>query len=270
MGGPWKAIRKWNFDLYASYCNIGILAASCSMMASGGASSGYTTKWCLFVSGGASVLIVGRLPSAHPVRAGRPQINLCAPPQSVAEYPVIGSDCNNLSAYAEEAARPSLIEARGAIGHHLGPLVGGPQCRISILRKDNVTYLCRLFSQMSHVKFKKRQVPSHYILSPPCRMSLFPMSHVEIKKCPCRPAILGVRGQSPIAAVRWRPRVDQFPQFAPDDLARRLPHRRHCRPPPRVSITSALLLLITCPLQYLWALWLAEGPRGKGWVTRDD
>ena len=37
-----------------------------------------------------------------------------------------------------------------------GPLMGDPQCRMSILRNGNVACLCPLFSPMSHVKFKKR------------------------------------------------------------------------------------------------------------------
>ena len=36
-----------------------------------------------------------------------------------------------------------------------GPLMGGPQCGMSILRNGNVACLCRLFSPMSHVEFKK-------------------------------------------------------------------------------------------------------------------
>ena len=43
-----------------------------------------------------------------------------------------------------------------------GPSMGGPQCRMSILRNSNVACLCRLFFfTMSHVEFKK------------CRMSLY-------------------------------------------------------------------------------------------------
>ena len=36
-----------------------------------------------------------------------------------------------------------------------GPLIGGPQCRMRILRNGNVACHCRLFSPMSHVEFKK-------------------------------------------------------------------------------------------------------------------
>ena len=39
----------------------------------------------------------------------------------------------------------------------MGPLIGGPQCRISILRNDNVACPCRLFYPISHVEFKNRQ-----------------------------------------------------------------------------------------------------------------
>ena len=37
----------------------------------------------------------------------------------------------------------------------VGPLMGGPQCRMSILRNANVACLCRLFMAISHVEFKK-------------------------------------------------------------------------------------------------------------------
>ena len=37
-----------------------------------------------------------------------------------------------------------------------GPLMGGLQCRMSILRNGNVACPCRLFYPMSHVKFKNR------------------------------------------------------------------------------------------------------------------
>ena len=37
-----------------------------------------------------------------------------------------------------------------------GPLMSGPQCRMSILRNGNTTCPCRLFSPMSHVTFKKK------------------------------------------------------------------------------------------------------------------
>ena len=37
----------------------------------------------------------------------------------------------------------------------LGPLMEGPQCRMTILKDGNVACLCRLFSSMSHVEFKK-------------------------------------------------------------------------------------------------------------------
>ena len=39
---------------------------------------------------------------------------------------------------------------------YFGPLMGGPQCHMSILRNGNVAYHCRLFSPMSHFEFKKR------------------------------------------------------------------------------------------------------------------
>ena len=36
----------------------------------------------------------------------------------------------------------------------LGPSMGGPQCRMSILRNGNVACLCHLFSSMPHVDFR--------------------------------------------------------------------------------------------------------------------
>ena len=75
--------------------------------------------------------------------------------------------------------------------------MGGPQCRMSILRNGNVPCICTLFSPMSHVEFKKRLCPMSLHFYPSCRMSLSPMSHVEFKKGPCRP--VGFRGQGPFA-----------------------------------------------------------------------
>ena len=62
-----------------------------------------------------------------------------------------------------------------------GPLMGGPQCRMSILRYDNVACSCRLFSPMSHAESKKRlcTVSLYFDSHVPCRMSLRPMSHVK-------------------------------------------------------------------------------------------
>ena len=83
-----------------------------------------------------------------------------------------------------------------------GPLMGGgggSQCRMSILRNVNVAYLssmsftfpsvtCRIYeTAMSHV--------ANFILVILPSMSLCPMSHVEFKKCSCRP--FGFRGQGP-------------------------------------------------------------------------
>ena len=69
-----------------------------------------------------------------------------------------------------------------------GPLMGGPQCRMSILRNGNVACLCRLFSPMSDVEFKKRLCLMSLHFYPSCRMSLSSMSHVELKKSmsPCQ------------------------------------------------------------------------------------
>ena len=64
----------------------------------------------------------------------------------------------------------------------LGPLIGGPQCCMSILRNGNVACPCRLFSLMSHVKFKKRLCHMSLSFPPSCRMSLSAMSRVEFKK----------------------------------------------------------------------------------------
>ena len=69
----------------------------------------------------------------------------------------------------------------------LGPLMGGPQCHMSLLRNGNVTSLCCLFSTMSHVEIKRGICPMSLHLYPPYHMSLSPMSHVEFKKWPCYP-----------------------------------------------------------------------------------
>ena len=45
----------------------------------------------------------------------------------------------------------------------LGPLMGGPQCCMSILRNGNVACPCRLLYPMSHFEFKNRL----------CHMSLY-------------------------------------------------------------------------------------------------
>ena len=58
----------------------------------------------------------------------------------------------------------------------LGSLMGGPQCRMSILRNGNVACPCHLFSPMSHVEFKKRLC--HYNLESP--------SHVTKPNVTCR------------------------------------------------------------------------------------
>ena len=74
---------------------------------------------------------------------------------------------------------------------HMGPLMGGLQCRMSILRNGNVAFLVAYFPRsqmevaMSHVT----------IIFSPCHMSLSPMSRVEFKKCPCNPVDFG--GQAP-------------------------------------------------------------------------
>ena len=47
---------------------------------------------------------------------------------------------------AANGVRHGLGEGGGG-----GPLMGGPQCRMSILRNGNVACLCRLFSSMSCV-----------------------------------------------------------------------------------------------------------------------
>ena len=66
---------------------------------------------------------------------------------------------------------------------------------MSILRNNNVAFLCGLFSSMSHVEFKKRPCPMSLHFHPSCRMPLSPMSHVKFKKCSCRP--VNFSGQMP-------------------------------------------------------------------------
>ena len=47
-----------------------------------------------------------------------------------------------------------VLEGQGG-GDCLGPLMGGPQCLMSILRNGKGTCWFHLLSQMSYVKFKK-------------------------------------------------------------------------------------------------------------------
>ena len=77
---------------------------------------------------------------------------------------------------------------------------GGPQCRMTILRICNVTWVCRIFSPMSYVKFDKSLclIPLHFHST--CHLSLSPLSHVDFNKCPCRPVVF--RGQGP-GGVTW-------------------------------------------------------------------
>ena len=68
--------------------------------------------------------------------------------------------------------------------------MGGSQCRMSIIRNDNVACFGRLFSSMSHIEFKERICPMSLNIYPLCRMSLSP------KKCPCRPVDFRVKGHT--------------------------------------------------------------------------
>ena len=49
-----------------------------------------------------------------------------------------------------------------------GPLIRGPQCIVSILRKinENVACICRLFPPMSRVELKNGYIPCRYICTP--------------------------------------------------------------------------------------------------------
>ena len=68
-------------------------------------------------------------------------------------------DCRALRSQVKKRHFQSMLPNLWAIWgvpSPLGPLRaggGGPQCGMSILRHGNATCLCRLFSQMSHVKF---------------------------------------------------------------------------------------------------------------------
>ena len=53
---------------------------------------------------------------------------------------------------------PPIIKSptiAAAVGCRVGPLMGGPECSMSILRNRNVACRGRLLSSMSHVEFKK-------------------------------------------------------------------------------------------------------------------
>ena len=77
-----------------------------------------------------------------------------------------------------------------------GPLTRGPDVACRFFKNANVECLCRLFSTMSHVEFKKQPCLMSLSFLTPCRMSLSLMSHVEFKKSPCRPVEL--RGLGPL------------------------------------------------------------------------
>ena len=80
----------------------------------------------------------------------------------------------------------------------LGPLTGGPQCRMSVLRHGNV--LCRYFCKF-HVDFRIAKCDLSNLREGPCHIgNIFLkltgfMSHVDFKKCQCRPA--DFKGQGP-------------------------------------------------------------------------
>ena len=113
----------------------------------------------------------------------------------------MGGFCDHtfLGGYMTPTPKPSFpsvtVESDIPPPPFLGPLMGGPQCRMSIFRKLNVSCLCLLLPQC-HLsnKYEKRGM-SHVYFYPPCCMSLSPMSHVEFKKCPCRALVF--RGQGP-------------------------------------------------------------------------
>ena len=73
-----------------------------------------------------------------------------------------------------------------------GSLMGDPKRRMSISRNGNVACPCRLIppchmSNLTKIIKKKKKKKNGTIIVSPCHMSLSPISHVEFKKCPCRP-----------------------------------------------------------------------------------
>ena len=76
-----------------------------------------------------------------------------------------------------------LKHARGFTGRFLGPLMGGPQCRLSILRKVNVP--CRYLKNFP-VDFKKVPCPLSILrkVNVPCHYFLF--LSVDFKRVLCR------------------------------------------------------------------------------------
>ena len=90
----------------------------------------------------------------------------------------------------------------------LGPLTGGPQCRMSILRNGHVP--CHYFYNF-HVEFE--MVPchmsilrnTHVVSSIFVLVSLCSMSHVNFKKWTCRP--VEFRGQEPYAWAESQPNL---------------------------------------------------------------
>ena len=72
--------------------------------------------------------------------------------------------------------------------------MGGPQCRMSILRNDNVACLCRLFPQKSHIGFQKRLCPVSLYFYPHVggHSALYRMSNLRFAEVAS--SVLGVRG----------------------------------------------------------------------------
>ena len=90
---------------------------------------------------------------------------------------------------------PSLYLQHVNISHPWGLLMGGPQCRTSIL--INVSAACHFayFIQCHMSNFGKDYVPCHYIFGPSLSHIISPIVHVEFRKFPCRP--VDFRGQGP-------------------------------------------------------------------------
>ena len=61
------------------------------------------------------------------------------------------------AATGDEKAVSTIISG---VLEYVGPLMGDPQCHMSIFLNGNVTRPCRLFSLMSHVKYN--YVKYHY------------------------------------------------------------------------------------------------------------
>ena len=88
---------------------------------------------------------------------------------------------NNANVYATIQSH-GLSARSNAVRNGLGrPVIGGHQCRLSVLRDGNVTCHCHLFYTCHMSNLRKGYFPGYVPCH--CRMSLSLMSQVDFRKC---------------------------------------------------------------------------------------